>query len=489
MNKLKVLLCCLQHRIDRSPYSLGILSIGSYLYNSKIGNDIDLKLLSHPVGSTLELIAKSIIDSDTDIVGFSSNIIIENVVINALKLVKKQKNNVVVIVGGPSVVTSSIDLTVKKECIDYYIVGEGEFAFKELVQIYIDKNQGKAKFQNKIKNIISKQLSLRNIAPHTTIDIDDIYSPYLSYSKSSFVDTYKIPMDHIYWETTRGCVFQCAYCSYSSMNHSFRNISLKRLEEEVKVFNKKEIKSIFITDPVIGGKKSNTKRIFSLLSKLKRKPSISILLRPEYIDDEIANYLKGANIIWIDLGLQTTNPNLSWVRKNNMPLLKEKLQILKQNCIDFNVDLIIGIPGDTIITMKESIRCVIEELYPTTIKIFPLRVYPGTVIHEMEISKGIKWINYNHSTRTVINTYSCSEQELSDMIKFSNVVVAFYRYFGNQLRKKIYRTFGFYEILFHIIKKNEYLSSDYWHVLNCPQNSYDKNICQRIWVKIKSFID
>jgi len=198
--------------------------------------------------------------------------------------------------------------------------------------------------------------------------------------------------------------------------------------------------------------------------------------------------LQRANVGWLDLGLQTTNPQLQYVhRKNDIPFLLSSCDLLRDAGMGFNLDLIIGFPGDNKESMLESIRFVIEEAKPNTIKIFPLRVYPGTPIHDMFLSRGSSWLSFDNHTRLVKSTATCCQEEMDEFTKFCNTVVTFYRFLSEESwlhKEQEFRRLPFFVRVFEKVSALEYSDADIWHIMNCPQNAYDRDKTQGVWTRM-----
>jgi radical SAM superfamily enzyme YgiQ (UPF0313 family) len=451
-----------------------------------INKCFEIRLLSHPSGSTPELIAQSVIAEKPDLCGFSATALTELTLIEAIRRIKDALPNTIIVIGGPSTVQSSTVSRFATSSADLFVHGEGEVSFANLVV---------ALCENGINDIVKGQTRLRGISTRDMLgyasmadeicNLAEIASPYVNKNGFSFYDSLYENHDHLYWETARGCVYPCAYCAYSRRRRFFRCIPYERLQAEVRKFSSWSVKSIFITDPILGGPKPNTKRVLRLIAKIEGNPQVSILLRGEYLDEEMIDLLREANISWLDLGLQTVNPALEYVkRKNNLPVLLRGFDRLRIAGISFNLDLIAGFPDDTVDTMRSSLRFVIEEAKPTTIKIFPLRVYPGTPLHDMAFQKGEHWIAYDPDSCLVESTWSCSRKEFQSFIKFSNFVVSLYRYLNSKNwfgREAEYRRLEFFDECYATVEPFRFSSYYVWHMLNCPQNSYDTDMVAHVW--------
>jgi len=87
-----------------APHSLANLSLGAALFHSELCERIDLMLLSHPVGSTAESIAQSVIGEKPDLCGFSSTTLTEILLKEVIRLIKTDSPDAIIVIGGPSIV-------------------------------------------------------------------------------------------------------------------------------------------------------------------------------------------------------------------------------------------------------------------------------------------------------------------------------------------------------------------------------------------------
>jgi len=230
--------------------------------------------------------------------------------------------------------------------------------------------------------------------------------------------------DHVYWETARGCSFNCIYCAHPGQRNRFDEAPLEKISKEVDYLERKGFRAIYITDPVLGGRKNRSKQILKLLKKLDGS-FITAEYRPEYLDEEVLDLLEDAKIGWLEFGLQTTNPQLEYFRKN-APSIKNKLKGLPKRKIKYSLDLICGIPGDDKASFEESLRFAIEEAKPSSLKVFPLRVYEGTKLHKMFQNED-SW-DYDEETRIVKKSHTFDEMEFSDWMNLGISSVHLYKF-------------------------------------------------------------
>jgi radical SAM superfamily enzyme YgiQ (UPF0313 family) len=126
----------------------------------------------------------------------------------------------------------------------------------------------------------------------------------------------------------------------------------------------------------------------------------------------------------LEFGLQTTNPKLSYFRKKGGSS-QSNLRKLSNRKIKYSLDLIAGIPGDTRENFEESIRFAIEEAKPTSLKVFPLRVYEGTELYTMASKNS--WV-FDQETRIIKRSSTFDEKEVLGWISLGKTVSGLYRF-------------------------------------------------------------
>ncbi len=326
----------------------------------------------------------------------------------ARKIKEQQGDEIIIVIGGPSVTYSSKDSRIRHSRGDLFVRGDGEEAFYQILELdkkYILKEG------DKIPGVSSKQRTDNGVV---STDLDSIPSVF----------PIQFQTDHVYWETVRGCVFNCIFCAHPGQKSQFREFPMAKVILESEYLKSKGFKAIYITDPILGGSKERSKEVLRLLKNLDGS-FITAEYRPEYLDEEVMDLLEMAKIGWLEFGLQTTNSNLSYFRKNS-PSGKEKLEKLAKRNIKYSLDLMVGIPGDTREGFEDSLRFAIEFARPTSLKVFPLRVYDGTVLHQMAQKEG-SW-QYNQETRIISRSHTFDENELLKWMNLGRTSMQLYKF-------------------------------------------------------------
>ena len=121
--------------------------------------------------------------------------------------------------GGPVITTNPEPI---KRIFDFLIIGDGENAFSQVLEILKEKNT-KSKTLEKLSKIEGVFVpALNNPVTKSSVSLAEvIYTPVLS-EKSYFKDTFII-------EVSRGCMNRCAFCTASYLNLPFRHYSYEKL--------------------------------------------------------------------------------------------------------------------------------------------------------------------------------------------------------------------------------------------------------------------
>ncbi len=198
------------------------------------------------------------------------------------------------------------------------------------------------------------------------------------------------------------CKRKCYYCdfiSYSGKDDSFIKTYIQKVLQEMQQYN---FENYNITTIYIGGGTPSyiqAKYILELLKSLKsklqknetnfEKIEITLEINPATITQEKLKQYKKAGINRISIGLQTTNDKLlrQIGRIHTYQDFLEAYQLVqKVGFQNINIDLMIGLPNQSIQDVKQSLEK-IQHLKPDHISIYSLIVEEGTKLEKL-ISSG-----------------------------------------------------------------------------------------------------
>lgn len=186
------------------------------------------------------------------------------------------------------------------------------------------------------------------------------------------------------------CIKKCGYCDFISFTYDEEKIEkyLNYLEKEIK-FYKKELKDYSIKTIFIGGGTPSLlsgNQMIKLMNVLRdtfdlsKVVEISMESNPGTLLKENVELYKKAGINRISVGVQTLNNKSlkSLDRIHDVDEVYKAIEMIKKVGInDFNMDLMFGLPGQSLSDLEESIEGFIK-LNPTHISAYSLKYEEGT---------------------------------------------------------------------------------------------------------------
>jgi radical SAM superfamily enzyme YgiQ (UPF0313 family) len=185
----------------------------------------------------------------------------------------------------------------------------------------------------------------------------------------------------MYFETVRGCPFKCGFCYYNKVYDKPVPMSREYLETYLDYARKNGLKEIFLLDPSFNAQPG----FDDLLDRLTALNSDGFFefnteLRADLLTDKQIVKLKKLNLLEAEIGLQTTNAlalkimNRTGVVERTIANSKKMLRLGMKP----KIDLIAGLPGDTLQNFKRSVDRVFEEDLYDDIQVFRLSILSGT---------------------------------------------------------------------------------------------------------------
>lgn len=317
-------------------------------YTRQYHKDINFELIDTRVAKPKEI--KKFLDNSFDFIGITAS---SQVFLEAVDLANQLKNkypDIPICLGGSHI------STVKEEALihspfDFGVYGEGELTFSELIEHINGKKELKdisgLIYKNSEGNVIVN-------SPRQLIsEIDSIPFPAYDLFKMNRYPQHRLT-------TSRGCPFNCVFCnSHSLWTNKWRKRSPQNILDEIKLLNVNyKTKSIVFNDDSFN---IDAKRVIALCDLIiDEKLDIlwSTSIRVDLITDEIALKMKQSGCYNVSIGIESANNEV--LKRMNKHNTKEKIyagiQILRNANVDVMGQFMIGNPGDTLETVKESIE-------------------------------------------------------------------------------------------------------------------------------------
>ncbi len=338
--------------VQESVFPLGLSYLKGYLSMSHPEVSVELKEFSfgnryrYETNKNVELqVLSYILLSTPDVVAFSNYIWSGEMAQDFACAIKQLDVSITVVLGGVEV-----DKNHLQRGVDFVITGEGEIALSELV----DFLQGKRVLEDVSNVICWKDGNVLETKKKVVKVLDTIPFPYRFSSQKTF--------DAVRIETSRGCVYNCNFCYYAQPD--FRNFSLEYLRENLwYLFSEFTFRNLTFIDANFN---TNKERMFAILDIVEEnvklcgcKIEVHCELRPELIDAQMVSRMSGYSFrIRVELGFQSANAEVLRLanRPTNLVKVNEALALLARSSIEYKIDLMYGLPGDTFFSFLESMR-------------------------------------------------------------------------------------------------------------------------------------
>jgi anaerobic magnesium-protoporphyrin IX monomethyl ester cyclase len=395
-----IILIAANKRAQGEP-SLGIAYLASYIrkYHSSDSESIKISLLNY-IPKSLDKIK----NLKPAIIGISA---LTEQYSDAIKFAKsiKETCDVPLIIGGQhiSMLPSSFD-----PIFAFGIIGEGEQTFLEVINLVLSESNYIKKLANINGVIFYKNHKLIKTPPRSLIkNLDEIPPPardlfnmdfYLSEKKNVFGLTFGRGL-HMF--TSRGCPYNCTYCSSSAFWKHIRYHSAEYVINEIKtLINKYKVKYIHIFDDLFVFNKKRLSKIVELIveNKINKQVSFGVFARVDHIDTETCLLLKKMNVNFIEFGIESgTQQNIQYLKDGNITLeiVESAIALCKKHNFKKGGNFIIGNPLETEKDILQTLKF-IKKLDLDKFAFYPCTLTPGSKLWNNFVEKKITQLKKNN---------------------------------------------------------------------------------------------
>ncbi len=303
------------------------------------------------------------LDQKPDLLVFSLYLWNIDKTLRIVKKIKALRPELEFLFGGPEVNADNEYLR-NSEAFTQGISGEGEIPF-------LDFLTGKPKTE--IAGFLTKTSfnDFKSIRSDYKIDTN----PYLE----NLIEIK--PDSTMFFETVRGCPFSCNFCYYNKVYSKIVSVGRKHLAEFFQYARDNNFKELFLLDPTFNVQPDFDGLLDDIAAlNADKKFEISTELRSDFLTDSQIVKLKAINLVEAEIGLQTTNPKAleAMSRKDRTNETIERTKKMYEAGIDCKVDLIVGLPGDSLNGFKKSVDQIFADGLHEMIQVFRLSILPGT---------------------------------------------------------------------------------------------------------------
>ncbi|MBP3593174.1 MAG: B12-binding domain-containing radical SAM protein [Lachnospiraceae bacterium] len=445
---MKILLAAVNAKYIHS--NLAVYCLKSYAASK--GQEAEIA--EYTINQQTEEVLRDLYERNADVVAFSCYIWNIEFIKAVIKDYKKIRPQCEIWLGGPEVSYRAEELLAELPEVRGVMVGEGEEIFAKLAKAYREELS-----LNEISGIAVRENNgeILTTEPAEPLDFSALPFPYGDENLSFFDNRI------IYYESSRGCPFSCAYC-LSSLDKRVRFRNMDLVKKELKFFLDRQVPQVKFIDRTFN---INGPRTVELLQFIKENDNAitnfhfevaAELLTKEQI--ELLNSLR-PGLVQLEIGVQSTNSEtLTAVnRKTELSELKKTVAaVRKKNNVHIHLDLIAGLPKEDLDSFKKSFNEVYE-MNPHQLQLGFLKVLSGAPMEGMAAENEI--VYQSAPPYEVLSTNWLSYEDIILLKKVEELVEVYYNsgqfvYSMMYLQKHANSPFELYEKLAMFYEEKSY---------------------------------
>jgi anaerobic magnesium-protoporphyrin IX monomethyl ester cyclase len=388
---------------------VGLLYVAGVLVH--YGKEVDvLDLLVSKYSK--EKIKKKIEEYKPDVIGITCVTMNYPVASEILKYCKSVDKRIITVIGGPHVTFNAEETLKEAPWIDIVVRREGEFTMlnivngKKLTDIdgiaYRDKD-GSIKL-TKERALIEKLDDLPPTARHL-----------FPISKYLALDA------HASLLAGRGCPFNCIFCVGSKMGgRKARYRNPKLVVDEIEESLALGFKEVNFEDDLLTLNHKHLHAVCDEIIARGLKFNWSAFARVDTVTPEILKKMREAGCTWVSYGVESGNQQILDLVKKKITLEKVRyaVQIAREAGVKVLASFIIGLPGETRETLKDTMDFAQE--IQTFYGFHVLAPFPGSEVREEADKYGLEiltsdWAKYD-ANRAVTRTKGAGPEDINAVL-------------------------------------------------------------------------
>lgn len=379
---MKILLTTLHAKYSHASLALPCLAV----YCRDLP-DADITIREWTVNEPREHILRLVMAEQADLVAFSCYIWNIEQTLRIVSDIKKISPQTCIVLGGPEVSFGIFDLMHDNPAVDFVIKGEGEEAFRRLILTLAGEHAGLLhESLTEIDNLFFRDGGDSASGPlsRKNLELDTLPSPF----EAGMVDFSK-PL--VYYETSRGCPFSCAFC-LSSVEGAVRSFSLERIKKDLLFLMESGVAQIKLVDRTFNYDAERADTIWEFILGHNRNSHFHFEISADLLTDKNLEILARvpANTFRFEIGIQSASQTtLEQVQRSADPqrIFANVQRLASETKVELHLDLIAGLPGEGYEGFLQSLQTV-ADLHPDDIQLEPLKLLKGSPMRTIASREG-----------------------------------------------------------------------------------------------------
>ncbi len=328
----------------------------------------------YSINESIDGVIASLYEEKADVIAFSCYIWNVEEVLYIAEMLRKVQPKLKIILGGHEVSYNAKSLLMENPAVDFVVRGEGEKPMHALLGALSDGKE----FE-----------SVPSLSWRSEEGIEE--TPLCA---TGDLNTYPFPYDEtirelrskiIYYESARGCPFQCSYC-LSGKGAGVQYLSMDRVKRELLFFIENEVPLVKFVDRTFNADRKRAAEFFRFIIENRGKTKFHFELAGNLLDEESFAVLEKApkDLIQFEIGVQTTNPKTMQAIGRNIAfadIVKNVKRLMEMGNIHVHLDLIAGLPYEDLASFIKSFDDVMA-MRPHVLQLGFLKLLKGSRIRE-----------------------------------------------------------------------------------------------------------
>lgn len=335
-----------------------------------------IEIGEYTINNRVDYILEQIYKAKPDVLCFSCYIWNIGYVEDLITEYHKLCPEVPIWVGGPEVSYEVETFLEEHPQVTGVMIGEGERTFQQLCEYYANQN-GTLKELNGIayKDSVSGEVIFTQ--PQEPMNMSDIPFCY------DHIENFENRI--IYYESSRGCPFNCSYC-LSSIDKKLRFRDTELVKKELAFFIEKKVPQVKFVDRTFNCKHDHAMEIWRFIKEHDNGiTNFHFEISADLLNEEELALIHDMRpgLIQLEIGVQSTNePTIREIHRTmKLELLKDIVRKIQSGGnIHEHLDLIAGLPYEDYAAFAKSFD-EIYELKPNQLQLGFLKVLKGSYMY------------------------------------------------------------------------------------------------------------
>lgn len=389
-----------------------------YIQENCRQHGLDTVLAEVSVNEPVLSVLACLTEAEPDAIGFEVHIWNRSYVLELAELVRKVLPECFVFAGGPEVLFHPAQTLAACPALDYVVCGEGDEAvpvFLADLEHFRTRQPGLSRagvvqaFEAPAGFAYRRQDGsvAAPAAPVVVEDLDALPFPYPDLD--DVVGQHKI----VYYESSRGCPFHCAYC-LSGISRTVRYRSVPLVLRDLDRMMAAGVPLVKFVDRTYNLDESHFMPIWEHLAAARTDTTFHFEIKGDLLSRRVVDFLKTVppGRFQLEIGVQSTNPDVLEAigRKDNWRKLRDNVaELLAAGNMHIHMDLIAGLPLEGLDSFARSFNEV-HALHPQALQLGFLKVLPGTVMEGRKEQDGLVFMD--HEPYEILSTRYIGYAEL-----------------------------------------------------------------------------